>query len=111
MAKHRILCQSCHAFLYVYDGDFEGKFQLSQFKPAKPTVPSPRPGEAMMCVFCGAAWYALRTSGSIFVLTDAGWKPRAPSGVPPVRLHEALQQTLLPELPPDMQNREGDFKE
>ena len=109
--KHRILCQSCNAFLYVYEGDFTGKFYLTQFKPAKPTVPTPRPGEAMLCLFCGSAWYALRTNGAIFVLTENGWKPKAPSGMPPMRLSEAVSRTLMPELPPEMRNRHGDFKE
>ncbi len=111
MAKHRILCQACNAFLYLFDGDFKGKFRITSFKPVKPTIPTPRPGESMVCPFCGSAWYALRTNGAIFVLTDNGWKPKAPSGLAPMRLSAALTRTLMPELPAEMRNREGDFKE
>lgn len=64
----------------------------------------------MECYRCHQAWYALRDNGSIFVMTDKGWKPRAPDGEAPIKVKQAMR-LLLPEIPPEMRDGKGDFKE
>lgn len=107
---YRILCAHCHAFLYWYKGTFEGNFQLLDFAPAQQDVPPPRSGKPMVCPKCGQAWYILRQNGSIYVMTDRGWKPRAPDGDAPTSMRQAVR-ALLPEIPKDMRDGNGDFKE
>lgn len=111
---HRILCLNCHQFLYLYDGDFEGPFDYRKFRPAKPDIPLPRPKQEMVCVRCGHVWYGLRSNGSIFVMTDKGMKPNAPTGAAPVRtVKDAFRElgVVLPEIPRDMADGRGDYRE
>lgn len=107
---YRILCSSCHQFLYWFKGDFRGGFQILDFIPANPNVPPPRPKDPMLCPVCARPWYILRQNGSIYVFTDKGWKPRAPDGEAPTTMRKGVQ-ALLPEIPKDMQDGRGNYNE
>ena len=83
---------------------------MNNFRPITSDVPAPAPGEAMMCVRCGNPWYLLNRRGSIFVLTDEGLKPRAPTGTPRVFVPDEVGY-VLPELPPGYGEDQEEFQE
>lgn len=79
---YKIYCVNCKSNIYMFEGEFCGKFNFSMFKPATSGIKSPSSRELMSCPSCGKTWYMLNSKGGIIVLTDKGWKPREPSGIP-----------------------------
>ena len=109
--KYNILCVHCRKHLYDYYGEFEGPFDLRNFEPANSGIPKPGPGEAMMCLRCGNSFYMLTHRGSIIVMTNEGFKPRAPSGAPHVFVPDDTGY-IIPELPPNFgEDESGEFRE
>jgi hypothetical protein len=76
----RILCCHCRTHLYWYQGDFTGPVRPADFLPARPSIPAPRKGRAMLCPKCQRAWYMVRVTGALVVLTDEGFRPQPPEG-------------------------------
>jgi hypothetical protein len=111
--KLKVLCCCCRAHLYWFTGEFTHgkKPNPNDFKPATSGIPQPQPGEAMMCLKCGSAWYMTNHRGSIYILTDQGIKPREPGGVPRVFTPDP-QGYLIPELNFDFRAGKGtEYKE
>lgn len=107
----KVLCCQCRKHLYHYYGGFEHgvRPRIDQFKPATPDVPAPTTKGEMTCVACRQPWYMMNVStGSLILLTDQGWKPRAPKGRR-VMVWEEPYGIAVPEVPPEFQN--PDFKE
>lgn len=105
---YSILCSSCRKRIFVYRGDFKGRMTVNQFTPVN-QQPVPVRGEAMLCGFCGRAWYMINAStGGMLVLTDKGVKPRDP------KLTEGQRERMAspvatPETPPEFRGSAPDF--
>lgn len=104
---YKIYCVGCRKHLFSYRGDFTGVVLPRQFI-ARPGVPDPAPGEPLICPQCHKPWYMQNSrTGALIVMTDKGWKPRAPEGKQPEGVASSLM--MHPEHPPEFKGTNPDF--
>ena len=69
----------------------------------------------MLCSFCREPWYMVNArTGGLIVLTDKGYKPKAPEGKAPLTILQTMRQrevnkTLTPESPPEWEKGKSEF--
>lgn len=113
---YRIQCANCRKGLFQYRGEFEtGRPVRSRDFFPLPGVTKPATGEPMLCTFCKEPWYMVNVrTGAMIVLTDKGFKPRAPEGQIPLTIMQTMRQretakAIEPEVPPDWKSGKSEF--